>query len=266
MPIMGPRIVSRLHVDSWSTLHVRLEVNYENPDDAKKCVNELHGMDSWLIPLKWRPMEGTPSISRRSTVLVPIGFIRDHGADWFDLIRNYIIIVFAWQLFRADISQVYLLSHIKEQSSRCKFHCNSVWCTDVTTLADAKANKFVYVFSGEIILPVVLLWILEKTSIDQPPKCKDLREDKEAEEELGPDGHPVPWHYVTMHGVTFSQLLFLIWGCSCRSLKLFKHRWATSMSSERRRRRSVRRSLSLLTWLLTLQDPSRGCEPNIQHQ
>lgn len=49
------RILSRLHVDSWSTLHVRLEVNYENPDDAKKCVNELHGMDSWLIPLKWRP-------------------------------------------------------------------------------------------------------------------------------------------------------------------------------------------------------------------
>lgn len=100
------------------------------------------------------------------------------------MIRNYIIIVFAWQLFRADISQVY--------------HCNSFWCTDVTTLADAKANKFVYVFSGEIILPVVLLCILEKTSIDQPPKCKDLREDKEAEEELGPDGHPVPWHYVTM--------------------------------------------------------------------
>ena len=45
-------------------------------------------------------------------------------------------------------------------------------------------------------MPVVLLCILEKTSIDQPPKCKDLREDKEAEEELGPDGHPVSWHYV----------------------------------------------------------------------
>ena len=44
-------------------------------------------------------------------------------------------------------------------------------------------------------MQVVLLWIyLEKTSIDQPKTCKDLREDKEAEEELGPDGHPVPWH------------------------------------------------------------------------
>ena len=54
IPIMRARILPRVHVYSWSmSTHVsRLEVNYENPDDAKKCVNELHGMDTWLISLK----------------------------------------------------------------------------------------------------------------------------------------------------------------------------------------------------------------------
>ena len=58
---MRARILPPVHVYSWSmSTHVsRLEVNYENPDDAKKCVNELHGMDTWLISLKWRPIEGT---------------------------------------------------------------------------------------------------------------------------------------------------------------------------------------------------------------
>ena len=28
--------------------HGSIEVNYESSDDAKRCVQELHGMDSWV--------------------------------------------------------------------------------------------------------------------------------------------------------------------------------------------------------------------------
>ena len=267
MPIMRPRILSRLHVDSWSTLHVRLEVNYENPDDAKKCVNELHGMDSWLIPLKWRADGGDPKHFKKiySTCSYWIHQRSLSRLIWFDTeFYNHCICMSAlscWHLASLSPEPYQGSSHPDASSIAIVF---GVQMLQLWPMRKRRNLCMSLVVRSSCQLFCCESW--RRLALTSHPNVRTFEKTRRQKKSWVLMGIQCLGTMSLCMVSLFRSCCFWFGDVHVEGLKLFKHRWVTSMFSERRRRRSVRRSFSLLTWLLTLQDPSRGCESNIQHQ